>query len=282
MSAPPSELGLLRVLANLAWIDGVVSSQERTSLRGVMAEFALDEAQRSEIEGILETPRGVDDLESAVREFKEVAGGRTGATQLLARAEHFVEADGHRSKEELIALHRVREWMEDRAADAGPLTVRLRGLFGRGGIGSVVRDLMGKTTTASGSPLEEKTRARAVLFGALLYRVIYADRIVQAEEVARLRDLLAREFSFAAEEIDYVLRAIQQRAAEDVDRQRLCAEFNRITTAEERGGLLRALFLLAAADEVESAEEKEIRLIANFLWIEVQEYVAIRREILGR
>jgi hypothetical protein len=89
--------------------------------------------------------------------------------------------------------------------------------FGRGGIGSVVRDLMGRRRPRT---VPRRKHAHAVLFGALLYRVIYADRIVQAEEVPSARSPRG-EFSFAAEDRLRAAR-IQQRTAEDIDRQRLC------------------------------------------------------------
>ena len=79
-----------------------------------------------------------------------------------------------------------------------------------------------------------------------------------------------------------MLRAIQLRVAQDVDRQRLCAEFNRITAMEDRLRLLRAMLELALADgRITPEEEKEIRLIANFLWIEVQDFVETRRSVVG-
>ncbi len=52
---------------------------------------------------------------------------------------------------------------------------------------------------------------------------------------------------------------------------------------EERLRLLRAMMELAMVDgRLSPEEEKEIRLIANYLWIEVQDFVEIRRTVVGR
>jgi uncharacterized tellurite resistance protein B-like protein len=141
---------------------------------------------------------------------------------------------------------------------------------------------MGRSGDGS-DPEMERRRVHATLFGALLYRVIYVDRVIEPEEAERLRSILSDDLEFEPGEVDYVLRAIQLRVAQDLDRQRLCAEFNRITGMEERLRLLRAMMELAMVDgRLSPEEEKEIRLIANYLWIEVQDFVEIRRTVVGR
>lgn len=135
---------------------------------------------------------------------------------------------------------------------------------------------------ASGGFLSPERRNFVTLYGALLYRVIRADKVVRPEETARLRHLLSEGFGFSGADIEPVVAMIETETAAGADRQHLCAEFNRITDLEQREALLEALFAVAMADgEVSPEEEEEIRLISNFLWIETQEYVRIRRRVLG-
>lgn len=315
MSSPRLETLLLRTLVALAWADGSVDAEEVSFLRGLIAEYGLDEAEAREVLALLDQPLGLAEFEEHARAFLR-AGRQEDRVGLLARAEKLVEANGTTDGSERRYLHLLTAWAGEaragRGADGvgGPGRGRgigagagdgasgpterdgdgggvLLGRFGRllgratpSTLGAAVRGLfLGTAVNAERSPRE----AYVVLFGALLYRVIYADRVVEAAEALHLRDLLGARFGFAPGEADTVLRLIQQRVAEDHDRQRLCAEFNRVSGPEERQQLLAALLALAAVDgEVSAEEEREIRLIANYLWIEVQDFVSIRREVLGR
>jgi uncharacterized tellurite resistance protein B-like protein len=279
-----TEVLLLRVLAALAWMDGTLTEPERRFLRGLAVEYGLNQGERAELELLLDIPLSREDFENSLRAFQEVAT-RDDRMRLVARAERLVEADQERAPAELQALHVLRE-LPDGEPDPAPRVLgRLRGILGSGGLGDLARELMGRAPergpgVGTGA---ERRHAYATLFGALLYRVIYADRVVEPQEADRLRTLLAEHLGFETGEVDYVLRAIQLRVAQDLDRQRLCAEFNRITTMEDRLRLLQGMLELALVDGgISPEEEQEIRLIANFLWIEVQDFVDVRRSVLGR
>ncbi|MCA9727821.1 MAG: TerB family tellurite resistance protein [Candidatus Eisenbacteria bacterium] len=284
MTSDSTEARLLRVLATLAWMDGNVTEPERRFLRGLAVEYGLGLGERMQIEEMLETPLSREDFERALHAFQEVASAEDHA-RLMSRAERLIEADSARAPEEVEALRLIRESLRETSGPSTGVLGKLRGLLGGGNLGELARELVGRSPERNdgiGGDAERR-RAYATLFGALLYRVIYADRVVEPEEAARLRSLLAERFDFQPAEVDYVLRAIQLRVAQDLDRQRLCAEFNRITAMEERLGLLRAMLELAMADgEISPEEDQEIRLIANFLWIEVQDFVATRKSVVGR
>jgi uncharacterized tellurite resistance protein B-like protein len=66
-----------------------------------------------------------------------------------------------------------------------------------------------------------------------------------------------------------------------MDRQRLCASFNRIATMDERFRLLGCLFAVAKADgRIDEDELREIRLVANYLWIDARSFNDVRlREV---
>jgi uncharacterized tellurite resistance protein B-like protein len=161
--------------------------------------------------------------------------------------------------------------------------VRRRATEGKEGLWNLplagaIADALG-TRSAPSRRLTSERRLHAVLMGALLQRVARADRSARDDEWERIRTVLASHGRFSAEEIEVVLEAIESGQAREADRQRLCAEFNRISQMEERLELLHGLFAVALADgDLSPEEEREIRLIGNFLWIEPQEFVRVRRE----
>jgi uncharacterized tellurite resistance protein B-like protein len=182
------------------------------------------------------------------------------------------------------------------AAPPGPPAAgRMRGILGGLGIRSVGgaewigplarslgQGLLGRVGARVGDRLSEQRRHFLTLYGALLYRVVRADGVIRPEETQRLRHLLAEGFGFTGAEIEPVVMLIEHEIAREADRQHLCAEFNRIADMDERLRLLEALFAVGLADgDLSPAEEREIRLIANYLWIEVQEYVRVRLMSLG-
>lgn len=303
MSIPQvtKELALMRVLLALAWADGEVSAEERSFLGGLITEFGFPETEARELERLMDQPIPLDRFEELVRAFRETTADPDDVQQLLSRAERLIEADRRRSQAETRRLSLLKEWLReegrsgprDSAAGSHGFLERLREVLGgtRSGekpaISSIVEDLAGRMHARAGSEgfatiADSGRRHYVTLFGALLYRVIYADRIVQPEEAKRLREVLANDFDLADGEVEYVIRLIQKRVAEDIDRQRLCADFNRITGLGERLTLLKALFAIAQADgEVSEEEATEIRLISNYLWIDVQDFVRIRRKVLG-
>jgi uncharacterized tellurite resistance protein B-like protein len=63
-----------------------------------------------------------------------------------------------------------------------------------------------------------------------------------------------------------------------MDRQGLLSEFNRIAEMDARMELLDASFAVAAVDgTVSGTELEELRLLANFLWIDPRDFNAVRQ-----
>lgn len=65
--------------------------------------------------------------------------------------------------------------------------------------------------------------------------------------------------------------------ARDADLQRLCADYCRHSTMEERLRILDAMFQRAAqADGISKPEAEHIRRVADLLWVSRPEYFAVR------
>lgn len=292
MSTHERTQSFLRVLAAVAWADGELSSEEESYLRGLFVECGLNAEEVLDLLPLLESPVSREEFERYAREFEEHFDSQEDRTQLLESVEQLIGVDRVRAPEERAYLRHLRDWLtEVRAEEASPpLWTRLLGMVGLARqepalastpwaprIATSVAERLVPGSAAQG--ISGPRWTYVTLFGALLQRAIDADGVVRPEEQAALRRILGAVSLFNEMEIDYMLQLVRDRAAEGAERQRLCAEFNRISTMDDRLHLLEALFAVARADgELSAAEQDELRLLSNYLWIEAQEFVRIRRE----
>lgn len=154
----------------------------------------------------------------------------------------------------------------------------------QGAAGSVLGKLMSRSRAwDSRLPASDPRFPRAILFGSILYRVAFADGKVDDVELDRIQDLLTSDSGFDEDEALCVVRTIRERPAEDLERQHLCADLNRVAEMETRIKLLECLFRVAAVDgQMEESELREIRLIANYLWIDARDFHSIRAKAQAR
>lgn len=279
------EVALAKVLAAVAWADGELTSEETSAIEKIGLDLGLDAQERAEVGRLLEAPVGI---EEAVRIADELFAGSSAeeSAAFLARVEKVISADSRVDPREVALLTRLREAAGERDK-GGDFLVRalglLRSTLGRsgestGGIAGRILSRIGGGTRKH--PIDRDRFEKALLFGAILQRVAYADSAIDPSEETRVRELLAASYSFSSEEVETVLSVLRTRTAEDLDRQRLCASFNRLTEMDERLRLLGAVFLIASADgRVDEAEMREMRLIANYLWINAREFHRVRSEL---
>ena len=104
-----------------------------------------------------------------------------------------------------------------------------------------------------------------------------------AQERTELERILAESLSLDEPSREVLLAVMEEERRRDTDHQRICAEFCRVSTMEERLHVLRDLFAVAAADHVITKPEEEfIRRVADFLWISRPEYFTVREPFRGR
>jgi uncharacterized tellurite resistance protein B-like protein len=279
------EASLAKVLAGAAWADGEIADAERERIGKVSAELGLTADEIAEVDAILARPHGLAETESLARDFLASASPAERA-EMLRSLEALMLADGtlDASERRLLSGLQASEW---ETAEAPSLLARVRGIVSRTrGAATAPSPSFGRILShmrASRPPrmLTPQQHERAVLFGAILYRTAFADGRVDRQEVTQLGSLLECEFGLGEEERAQILSVINARAAEEMDRQRLCASFNRIATMDERFRLLGCLFAVAKADgKIGEDELREIRLVANFLWIDARSFNDIRlREV---
>lgn len=281
MNPERAERAFIRVLAGVAWADGEVTSAEREKILRIAAEIGLSSGEIDAMIDDLDRPAG---LESTLARAKELLDSlpRDRRAELFGHLVRLVEADGRIDPAE----KKIIDALQDAGGADPPLLVsRLRGLFARKGAASAspapvgaVRSLLDaiRPKTSAGG-IDGERHVRAVLFGSILRRVAFADGRVDPSEIEQIRAMLSGTYGFDAEQTASILAAIESQAADAFDRQRLCASFNRHSTMEERVQLLGCLFAVAKADSAIGDDElRELRLIANYLWIDAREFHQIR------
>jgi uncharacterized tellurite resistance protein B-like protein len=75
----------------------------------------------------------------------------------------------------------------------------------------------------------------------------------------------------------FLQAALDDHPARDADLQRLCADYCRVSTMDDRLHLLKVMFERAATDgTITKREAEHVRRVADLLWISRPEYFAVR------
>jgi uncharacterized tellurite resistance protein B-like protein len=286
-------IALVRALAAVSWADGRLERSEESHLTSLAYRLGLSaDDLRAEVRPLLEHPLSYDRAMEVVGELVKVLGSADDREFVLRELQSFFEADGLVSDEERTMLAEIERALADygtldflvgklraalglalgRSRRPGSPAERLRPPVKSKALGHLIERLHDAGLGGALSPTELN---RAALEGALMARVATADdHQIDDAELARIRAVLeSREL--ADEVIEVVLRVIRE--GTPMDRQRLCTEFNRVSTLEERKTLVQELFAVAGPNGGAGAQS-EIRLIANFFWIPTREFVALRAQ----
>ena len=154
--------------------------------------------------------------------------------------------------------------------------------------------LSGDASPETGSPdvvqriadlLDGFEPAQAQYLGAFAYllgRVANIDDALPQTEVGAMRALVAREGGVDASAAQAVVASAQalSRAERGTEDFRVAQEFNRMATEEQKLGLVRCLFAVAAADaSVSLSEDNEIRRITQELGISHEGFIKARLDV---
>jgi uncharacterized tellurite resistance protein B-like protein len=264
------ELALLKTLTALAWADGIVTPEESAMLDRAAGALGLSAAERQALASLRSEPVPLDQFEELARGLRTLVSSEPERREVLARARALVAADNVVTPDEsrwLDLLDRIL-----RAGETPSLFARVRAV------------LAGTRCEAGGVPaVAREDLERRILGGLLTRRILRAGGIEDpaAFETGVGRFLVAT--GLTPGETAEVLVTVQRNETRDDDRQRLCAAVNRITDHEGRLALLAALFAAGRSVTLTpDAAETELRLVANYLWIEPQDYVRLRAEAARR
>ncbi len=295
------QLSFLKVLAAVAWADGVVEADERNRIKILFNGFDLDEADRREIDSLLDRPVSHEQAVEITKEFAGRLAPPGVRRDLLAEIEALLgDEEGHAPEERELLAH-VKAILQSHTVVDG-LVEKFRGVF------SGTLFARGRRESSHAGPLVDRTRNgalarvadrfrengwtldgretewnRATLVGVLLAHVVGVDGIIHAAEQAVLQRVLADRFGFDEATCAVVSAAMEEEARGDLDLQRICSESCRITAMGERIEVLEVLFEIAVADGLATKEEvEEIHRIADLLWISRPEYLEVRDRYRGR
>ena len=286
-------LAFLKVLAAVAWADGVVDEDERNRIKVLFNGFELDPADRKDVEKLLDRPVSFAKAVDLAKDFAGEISLPGTRKKLLAEIESMLGDESDRAPEEVELLEHLRAILSSHTVVDG-LVEKMRGLFSRTLFARRETPSAGKLTEfARNSALlrvEEVFRQRgqsldgdpdrwnrATLLGVLLSHIAHLHDGWHGGEREVVDELLTERFRMEDSEREVLLAVMEEERERDTDLQRVCAEYCRISTMQERMEILEALFAVASADATISKEEVEqIRGIAHLLWISTPEYLAVR------
>ena len=139
----------------------------------------------------------------------------------------------------------------------------------------VLRQILTIETMQSGG--EDLEHSLQVATAVLLVEVIRADFIVQAEEKARLRQLLEQQFSLSADQLDELLEEAETRADRLVSIQHITRLLNEHYDHAMKVRVVEMMWQLVYADgDKDRYEEHLIRQVAELLYLSHGEFIQAR------
>jgi uncharacterized tellurite resistance protein B-like protein len=287
-------LSFLKVLAAMAWADGEVEDEERNRIKVLFNRFELDPADRKEVDALLDAPVTFERALELTKEFAGRIAPPGTRKQLLQELEEMIGAKGERAPQEDELLDHVRAILAGHTVVDG-LVEKMRGLFsrtlfsGRSGEGSAGR-LTEYAKNHSLQQLNDRFREkgwtldrdlpewnRVTLLGVLLADVALLGEGWGHGEREVVAKVLSDQLDMNEPQRALLLEVMGEERNRDTDLQKICAEYCRISTMEERLEIVDALFAVAGADGAISKDEVErIRKIADLLWISNPEYLSVR------
>lgn len=123
------------------------------------------------------------------------------------------------------------------------------------------------------------------IYAQILYRVAYADSKITTHETKKIETILQEWGQLSAEQAVLVaeLARNQHRLFGGTENFLVAREFRDVATPEQKHDLLHSLFEVAAADDsIMSAENDTIRMIANEIGLNHEEFILIRQDYLDK
>jgi uncharacterized tellurite resistance protein B-like protein len=287
-------LAFLKVLAAAAWADGVVDETERNRIKALFNSFSLDPGDRGEVDRLLDRPVTFERALELTKEFASTIAPPGRRKELLAEIETMLGDEAGRTPEEAQLLGHVRAILSSHTVVDG-LVEKFRGLFSRtlfarressarvseltefarnSALQRLEQVFRERGRTMDGDPA---TWNRVTLLGVLLAHIAHLHEGWNDGERDVVDRVLANRFAMDDASRDLLLTVLEEERGRDTDLQRICAEYNRISTMDDRLEILDALFTVGSVDGTLTRHEVEqIRRIADFLWISNREYLGVR------
>ncbi|MBZ0268488.1 TerB family tellurite resistance protein [bacterium] len=191
----PHRVAFLKVLAAVAWADGVVQADERNRIKMLFHGFGLPEEDLKAVNALLERPVGQDEAVELTKEFAAGFAGPGDRKRLIAEIEAMLGDEEHHTEGERELLEHVRAILQSHTVVDG-LMEKLRGVFSS--------KLLGRDE-ADGASREERDRK--------FLRAVLDDRPARDIELQKICAAYCRDATM--EDRLRVLDAMFRQAAED-------------------------------------------------------------------
>ncbi len=269
VSSASLSLALAKALIAAAWSDGCVQAQERACIEDLI--FYLPDLQAQDIstlELLLDYPiseaeakRLMDDLLAKI----ETEQDRNLALHTLRQ---LIEADGRITPEEEAlyntlesALEKPKHYLSSQLRNMFQVLIDRR-LFetsktlANDDLASFIQHKLGQLKDHKACyHFSDDTLYHLCLAGILLARVVWADGRALDSEIETLLQYLKKEWKILPLEAHSIGALLLDASVKDLDLKRVCREFSKYLSPEEKGVFLNLLFEVALADGVLSSSE---------------------------
>ncbi len=121
---------------------------------------------------------------------------------------------------------------------------------------------------------EEAPIDPALAAAALMFEVVWADHDIEDSEISTMTSLLTRLFQLSTERVEEIVAATRANQDKSVGVYPFTRALNEQLDADQKYQVLRAMWLIAFADErVDAFEEHTIRRIAELLYVPHQRFI---------
>lgn len=291
MSKKKRQVAVLKVLAAAAWADGHLDNEEINTIKELMIRYGLNPQEISEVTALMDHPVSYSRCEELMRDLVGLLGSDSDRHEVMDQLRELFASDGHVSDEEKEVLDGLEGVLKSMSFADGFMS-RVTGVFRRALPGkkksgplteflknAVLQRMHDVSDGEWQSSIAAEDLNRYTLFGAVLGKVAAAEDGISPEEIARIRSILKARFDPEPAVLEWIVQSVEEVCHNDMDRQALLSEYNRISEAHQRKNLLDAAFAVAASDGVISQTElEELRLISNFLWLDPRAFNEVRRK----
>lgn len=303
-------LKLAKVVIAVAWTDGQISNEEVNSLKDLlfsMRRSGFDEVNQfnarewAQLEMYLESPVDTMERDRLVADLQDAL--RTQGDKEMAKAalQRMAEADDIITDDEKDVLEQIGAAIE--AVEVGMV----------GGLKRVLDIAIQRRSTAVAhapnredyfddfiknkvyyrvnQQLEKDQKRLAIsdqelkklgLIGGLMAKIAHLDRVVTADEIEGIINIIQESWGLSVEEASFVAEVAVSAVDVTYDTFRMMRQIATTTSVEERRQVLTTLFAVAASDgDMAQEEVEEIRLIARGLDLTHRDFIDAKLEVLG-
>lgn len=269
VSSASLSLALAKALIAAAWSDGCIQAQERACIEDLIFYLPDLKAQDiSALELLLDHPMSEAQVKRLMDDLLAKIETEQDKNLALHTLRQLIEADGRITPEEQALYNNLETALEK---PKHYLSLQLRNMFqvlidrrlfetsktlANDDLASFIQKKIGQLKAYKACyNFREEALYHLCLAGILLARVVWADGRVLDSEIETLLQYLKKEWKVLPLEAHNIGALLLDASVKDLDLKRVCREFSKYLSPEEKGVFLNLLFEVALADGILSSSE---------------------------